>query len=67
MNAEILERIIQIMNEHISDLDTKHDIYAALIALAEEFDCDDIDQLLGEDEVFDFAYKELYLAEEEEA
>jgi hypothetical protein len=44
----------------------KRDIYTALISLAEEYDCDDVHQLLGEDEVFDFAYKQLYDNEEEE-
>ena len=66
MNTEILDRIIQIINEHISDFDIKRDVYTALISLAEEFDCDDIDQLLGEDEVFDFAYGQLYNDEEED-
>ena len=59
-SVEILDRIVQIINENIADFDTKRDIYTSLIALFEEFDCDDIDQLLGEDEVFDFAFKQLY-------
>ena len=60
MNTEILNRLIQLIDEHVADFDTKRDMYTDLISLAEEFDCDDIYILLGDNEVFDFAYRQLY-------
>lgn len=48
--------IIQDLRE-VTDEDTRVDIYKVLILNFEEFDCDTLDECLGEDNAFDRAWK----------
>ena len=64
--SELVSRVIRVLTEHVGDDDLREAIYADLIPIFEDHDCDTLDECLNEDEAFDKAYRTIYDDEEVE-
>lgn len=62
----LLSEIISVLQANVSDFQDREDIYRELIGIFEGYDCDTIDECLGDDEAFDKAWEQLYTNEDEE-
>lgn len=62
----IMDEIISVVYESGIDLEKRKIIYARLIEVFAEQDCDTMDECLGIDKAFDLMYNEAYETEEEE-
>lgn len=63
--TRIFSEIMEVVKEHVDEA-TRKDIYEQLIEIFQEADCDNLEECLGEDDVFDDVWKELYSDTEEE-
>lgn len=65
--SEIFSRIMTVLNDTVEDLDSREKIYLELIPIFEDADCDTMDELFGEDEAYDNAYRKLHKGEDDYA
>jgi hypothetical protein len=68
--ARVLSDIIEVVDRHVLDDSDKMGLYKDLIIIFEEYDCDNTDECLEIDSMFDEVYyelkgKEVVLEEEE--
>lgn len=64
--SPLMSRVIEAVAEHVPNNKSKLELFVDLIEAFEDFDCDTLDECLGEDAMFDAAYKEVYGHEEDE-
>lgn len=64
--SRLLNNVIDVVATNVDDADERVAIYLGLIEAFEDFDCDTIDECLGNDDSFDEAYEEYYGIEPEE-
>lgn len=62
--TRIFSEIIDVLKENVDD-SAREVIYEQLIEIFQEADCDNLDECLGEDDVFDDVWKRLYPIEED--
>ena len=65
--SQLLEEIIVVLAEAIPDPEVKESVYNELIDMFEDFDCDTINECVGEDPIFDKVYYEKYPDENPDA
>lgn len=58
--------VIEAVTSAVSDSEERAELFAALIDIFEDFDCDTLHECLGEDDEFDEAFYEKYPEEEDE-
>lgn len=66
-SAAMNDIIGKMLDAFPDDEDIRKKIYDILIETFEELDCDTLHECLGEDEAFDFVYRDLYPGDEEES
>lgn len=54
----IFDGIIDTLQSHVSDFETRVAIYRDLIEVFKDFDCDNLDECVGRDKAFDKALNE---------
>lgn len=57
--SSLFSGIIDVLKKTVDD-DSRHQIYEELIELFEDQDCDTLSECLGEDEIFDEVWYEMY-------
>lgn len=62
----LMTDIITAVSSIVDDDDTRKELYIQFIEAFEEYDCDTLDECIGEDDMFDSAYREIYADEVEE-
>lgn len=68
--SRLFNDVIDAMMNHVPDEESRQAVYVELINAFEDFDCDTLDECVGEDDAFDSAIKDVhpewYDEEEEE-
>jgi len=66
--TRLFGRIVEELEDEIPDVDTRESIYRVLIPIFENEECNELEDILGEDIAFDNVFEELYpeLLEEED-
>lgn len=64
--SRLMSSVIDVIATNVDDEETRVTLYLGLIEVFEHFDCDTMDECLGNDDAFDEAYKEYYDVEDED-
>ena len=55
--SELFYEVIKVIQEHVDNDQVRQDLYIGLIHAFENYDCDTLDEVLGEDVAFDNAWE----------
>lgn len=58
--SRLATQLIAAIKEHVEDDDVRKDVYIDMINALEDFDCDTLDECMGEDPQFDEALYEVH-------
>lgn len=64
--TKVFRDVVEILKEKIDDFDLRVEMYVDLIDVFSNHDWDNYDEILGEDEAYDEAFKQLFGEEEED-
>jgi hypothetical protein len=58
--SSLFSEVIEVIKNHVKDDNARESMYYDLIEAFESFDCDTLNECLGEDPIFDKVYNEIY-------
>jgi hypothetical protein len=64
--SQLMFDIIEKASDIIDDEDVRVQLYAHMIEMFENYDCDTLDECIGEDPAFDQAFNMLYPGQDDE-